>query len=75
MIRKIVIGINPKDAMAYYVGMKVGNMKVDSIVVDEKFLVVHNIRIYLIYLTSDEGVMLWKTIEDLPVVVEYNLNF
>lgn len=75
MIRKIVIGINPKDAMAYYVGMKVGNMKIDSIVVDEKFLVVHNIRRYLIYLTSDEGVMLWKTIEDLPVVVEYNLNF
>jgi|TARA_R100000482_G_C4974759_1_gene80669 hypothetical protein len=75
MIRKIIVGINPKDAMAYYVGMKVGKMVISSIVVDEKYLVRHNIRRYLIYLTGDEGVMLWKNIEGLPVVVEYNLNF
>ena len=75
MIRKIIVGINPKDAMAYYVGMRVGKMKIDSIIVDERYLVRHNIRRYLIYLTGDEGVMLWKNIEGLPVVVEYNLNF
>jgi hypothetical protein len=75
MIRKIIVGINPKDAMAYYVGMKVGKMVISSIVVDEKYLIRYNIRRYLIYLTGDEGVMLWKNIEGLPVVVEYNLNF
>ena len=39
MIRKIIVGINPKDAMAYYVGMKVGKMVISSIVVDEKYLI------------------------------------
>ena len=35
MIRKIVIGRDPKDAMAYYVGMKAGAGKVVAIVEDE----------------------------------------
>jgi len=75
MIRKIIVGVNPKDAMAYYTGMSIGKMTIDNIVVDEKYLIKHNIRRYLIYLTSDDGVMLWKVIEGLPVIVEYNLNF
>ena len=31
VIRKIVIGPNPKDAMAYYVGMRAGGAKVIAI--------------------------------------------
>lgn len=75
MIRKIIVGINPKDAMAYYIGMRVGSMNIDSIVLDEKVLIKHNIKRYLIYLTGQDGVMLWKSIDSMPVVVEYDLNF
>ncbi len=38
MIRKIVIGRDPKDAMAYYVGMRAGAGKVSAIVEDEAHL-------------------------------------
>ena len=31
MIRKIVIGLNPKDAMAYYIGMNAGDGKIVAI--------------------------------------------
>ena len=49
LIRKIVIGQNPKDAMAYYIGMRVGQMKVDSNVLDEKHLVKYSIKRYSIF--------------------------
>ena len=32
LIRKIIIGRDPKDAMAYYVGMNAGRGKVSAIV-------------------------------------------
>ena len=38
IIRKIIIGKDPKDAMAYYVGMRAGNGKVSAIVRDERHL-------------------------------------
>jgi len=38
IIRKIIIGKDPKDAMAYYVGMRAGKGEVSAIVRDEKHL-------------------------------------
>ena len=38
LIRKIIIGRDPKDAMAYYVGMRAGDGKVSAIVMDEEHL-------------------------------------
>ena len=38
LIRKIVIGQNPKDAMAYFVGQRAGGATVDSIVLDDRYL-------------------------------------
>lgn len=38
MIRKIIIGRDPKDAMAYYVGMRAGAGKVVAITEDEAHL-------------------------------------
>lgn len=35
LIRKIIVGQNPKDAMAYFVGMNVGNGRVSTIILDE----------------------------------------
>ena len=46
LIRKIVIGPNPKDAMAYYVGMKAGAGKVVLIEEDDRAMFKHNIRRY-----------------------------
>ena len=37
VIRKIIIGRDPKDAMAYYVGMRAGKNTVSAIVNDEAF--------------------------------------
>ena len=34
LIRKIIIGKDPKDAMAYYVGMRAGGGEVSTIVLD-----------------------------------------
>ena len=49
LIRKIIIGQNPKDAMAYYVGMKAGSGKVSAIVLDEEHLYRYNKKRYLVY--------------------------
>jgi hypothetical protein len=75
LIRKIVLGQNPKDAMAYYVGMRAGSGEVSAIVYDDKHLHRFNRSRYLVYIQTDDGVVLWKAIEDLPCVVEYDLNF
>ena len=38
LIRKIIIGKDPKDAMAYYVGMRAGKGNVSAILMDEEHL-------------------------------------
>ena len=38
LIRKIIIGRDPKDAMAYFVGMRAGGGEVSAIVMDEEHL-------------------------------------
>ena len=76
MIRKIVIGINPLKAMAYYVGQKAGESVVDTIVFDEKYSHQYNKVRYLIYISHpSDGVMLWKSVTDMPVLIEYDCDF
>lgn len=75
MIRKIVIGINPKDAMAYYVGMTVNGSVITQIEVDERALAVHGTKAYIVYIKNEDGVMPWKRVEGMPVIVEYDCNF
>lgn len=75
LIRKIVIGRDPKDAMAYYVGMKAGDGNVSAIVLDDEHLFRYSRRRYLVYLQTDDGQVLWKSVDDMPCIVEYNLNF
>lgn len=75
LIRKIIIGQNPKDAMAYYIGMKAGMGKVSTIVFDEEAFHRFDVKRYLIYLQTDEGQVLWKSIENMPVIIELDLNF
>lgn len=75
MIRKIVIGRDPKDAMAYYVGMRAGTGKVAAIIEDEAHLHKYLKKRYLIYIENEEGTMLWKSIDDMPCILEYDLKF
>jgi cyanophycinase-like exopeptidase len=75
LIRKIVIGQNPKDGMAYYVGMKVGDGSVSAIVLDDEHLHRHRMKRYLVYIKRDDGQVLWKAIDEMPCLVEFDLNF
>ncbi len=66
LIRKIIIGRDPKDAMAYYVGMNAGRGKVSAIVMDDKHLHVHGKKRYPGSTvqqnhgeTDDKGFLLW----------------
>jgi len=75
IIRKIVVGPNPKDAMAYYVGMRAGQGNVSAIMEDDRSLYKYNVRRYEIYIEDDDSSILWKTIENQPVLIEYDCNF
>lgn len=75
LIRKIVVGRDPKDGMAYFVGMKAGSGNVSAILMDEEFLVRHGKVRYLVYIRNSEGNNLWKSIHEMPCVIEYDLNF
>ena len=76
LIRKIIIGRDPKDAMAYYVGMRAGDGKVSAILEDERALVKYNKKRYLVYLQEEDGSqVLWKAVDDMPCLLEFDLNF
>lgn len=75
LIRKIVIGKDPKNGMAYYCGMRAGDGEVTAIVQDESYLHKHGKCRYLVYIENEEGTVLWKAIDDMPCLLEYDLNF
>ncbi len=76
IIRKIVIGRDPKDAMAYFLGMKAGAGEVATIVMDDEHLYRYNKKRYLIYLLQKDGTqVLWKSVDDMPCIIEYDCNF
>ena len=74
-IRKIVIGRDPKDGMAYYVGMRAGRGTVSAIVEDERHLLKYGMKRYLIYIENEEETMLWKVVDSMPCILEFDLNF
>ena len=75
VIRKIIAGNDPLKALAYYVGQKAGDGEIHAIMLDGQYLVRHGERRYMIYLNKDNSIMLWKTIEGMPTIVEYDCNF
>ena len=75
VIRKIIIGRDPKDAMAYYVGMRAGSGEVSAIVLDEEHLFRYNKKRYLVYIQNDGGQVIWKSVDDMPCILEFDLNF
>ena len=75
LIRKIIIGKDPKNAMAYSVGIKAGAGEVCAIVTDERHLHRHGKTSYLVYLENDEGQVLWKAVDEMPCLIEFDCNF
>ena len=76
LIRKIVIGRDPKDAMAYYIGMRAGRGEVSAIILDDEHLFRYGSKRYLIYLQEeDESQVLWKAVDNMPCMIEFDLNF
>lgn len=76
IIRKIIIGVDPKDGMAYYVGMRAGGGTVAAIMLDEQHLVKYSMKRYLVYIEIEgEGTMLWKSVDNMPCIVEYDCKF
>ena len=75
LIRKIVIGREPKDGMAYYIGMRAGKGEVSAILEDEPHLHKFGKKRYLIYIENEEGTLLWKVVDEMPCMLEYDLNF
>ena len=61
--------------MAYYIGMRAGAGKVSAILEDERAFVKFNKRRYLVYIETDEGTLLWKAVDDVPCILEFDLNF
>ena len=75
LIRKIVVGKDPKNGMAYYVGMRAGTGEVSAIVEDERQLLKYGKQSYLIYIENEDGLSLWKAIDEMSCVIEFDLNF
>ena len=70
-IRKISVGANYKEAMHYIVGQQVigGEYEIHLI----KFY--DDIDSYRIWISKGEEVVLWKEFKDMPISIEYNINF
>lgn len=78
LIRKITVGRDPKNAMVYFVGMKAGrgDSHVTAIVFDLEWLHVHGKERYYVYLQQEDmSQVVWKTVADMPCIIEYDLNF
>ena len=49
---------------------------VDSIILDERALSQHGVKRYLVYLSHpNDGIMLWKTIDNMPCLIEHDCEF
>jgi len=55
--------------------MRAGAGEVSAIVMDEEHLVRYNKKRYLVYLQQDGGQVLWKSVDEMPCIIEYDCNF
>ena len=75
LIRKIIIGRDPKDGMAYYVGMRAGKGEVSTIILDDRHMHLHGKTRYLVYISTEGSEVLRKAVDEMPCIVEFDLNF
>ena len=75
VIRKIVVGENPKDAMVYMVDSRAGKGRISSIIEDDHYLHKYGIDRFKVYIETDEGNELWKVVTNRNITQEFDLNF
>jgi len=77
LIRKVSVGPNPKDCMAYSVGQSVidGSYKITDIILDDRTLHKTTVHKYDIYVEKNNERFLWKSVMNCPCVVENDLKF
>lgn len=75
-IRKISVGKDyPNGSIHYQVGKPIRLQGKPYIVHAIEKIQESDSIVYDIYLRDDEGVVLWKTVEHMPTVIENNINF
>lgn len=78
-IRKISVGRNyPDGAIHYQVGKQMNLQGVPytiSQITLNEVLRAENKTAYDVFISNDYGTVLWKTIVDLPIMIENNINF
>ena len=78
-IRKISVGTNYPDGVLHYQVDKqinlVGNPYTITDILIDRALQDLGRTVYNIYISNDNGKILWKSVEGLPVVLEYNITF
>ena len=75
LIRKIVVGKDPKNGMAYYLGMRAGTGEVSAILEDDRHPHKFGKKRYLIYIENNEGTLRWKAVDEMPCMLGFDLNF
>ena len=75
LIRKLVIGRDPKNGMAYFIGMRAGESQVSAIIQDDSYLHKFGECRYLVYIENEEGTVLWKAVDEMPCLIEFDLDF
>jgi|TARA_R110000822_G_scaffold271184_1_gene393966 hypothetical protein len=78
-IRKISVGKDYPDGVLHYQVGKIINLvgnpyKITDILLDRTFLEVGKV-VYNIYIADHKGKVMWKTVYEVPTVIEYNINF
>ena len=74
-IRILICGQDPKNGFAFVVGQKVyGGGEIHAIAVDGRAEQLYGRSRYLIYVENEEGIILWKAVDGLPVTVEYDID-
>lgn len=78
-IRKISVGKDYPDGVLHYQVGKIINLvgnpyKITDILLDQTFLEIGKV-VYNIYIADHKGKVMWKTVYEVPTVIEYNINF
>ncbi len=78
IIRKIILGADPMQGLAFTVGQEVGQgreFKITRIIEDEVVFYKFGAIEYLVYVESDKTEEeIWKVFKEIPISVEYFLG-
>jgi len=75
IIRKLIVGTDPLKAFVFMVGGKAGVAEITYIEFDERAFTKYSVYRYHIYIQRHNETILWKTVENMPVIVEYDCDF